>query len=65
MDTEESKLGCIISGRKYKNNTTYGMITQIKTISKKRILLNDKKYICDESILKKINIAIANYLIKN
>ena len=51
------------NAKKYQNNT-YGIITQIKTVSKKRILLNNNKYVCDSSIMSKINTAILNYLIK-
>lgn len=43
----------------------YGMITQIKTISKKRILLNNCKYICEEDILQKIDNELIKYLIHN
>lgn len=49
---------------KYKKNNTYGIVTQIKTISKKRILLNNTKYICNNEIIEKINKAIINYLTK-
>jgi len=52
------------SSNKYKNST-YGVLTQIKTISKKRILLNNTKYICDEDTLKIIDEAIINYLTNN
>ncbi len=62
------KLGNLISKysstNKY-NNTTYAIITQIKTISKKRILLNNKKMTCNDIILTKIDNALANYLIKS
>lgn len=47
---------------KYQNKT-FGIITQIKTISKKRILLNDKKIICDKNIMSQIQKAINDYLI--
>ena len=46
---------------KYKK-TTYACITQIKTISKKRILLNNKRGVCDGKILEKVDKAIINYL---
>lgn len=46
---------------KYQNKT-FGIITQIKTISKKRILLNDKKIICDKSTMDQIERAINDYL---
>lgn len=44
-------------------NITYGMITQIKTISKKRILLNNTKYVCNNTTMKKIKKAIIDYII--
>lgn len=47
--------------QKYQNKT-YGVITQIKTISKKRILLNNKNYICDDAIMEIIKQAIKDYL---
>ena len=61
-------LGNIISknfdiNSKYKNNT-YAYITQIKTISKKRVLLNDKKIICDNETLEKLDEEILKYLTK-
>lgn len=49
------------SSLKYLNNT-YGMITQIKTISKKRILLNNYKYICNKEVLQKIDDELIKYL---
>lgn len=58
-------LGHLIKSEKYQNNITYGIITQIKTISKQRILLNNKKIFCDKELLKKINLAIKNYIIIN
>lgn len=58
-------LGNLISDKtkslKYQNNS-YGIITQIKTISKKRILLNNKKYLCDKGTILKINNAINEYI---
>ena len=51
----------IKTSTKYQTNT-FGMITQIKTVSKKRILLNDRKYICDKETMEKINSALADYL---
>lgn len=46
---------------KYQNKT-YGIITQIKTISKKRVLLNSKKTICDKFTMDKIQNALNDYL---
>ena len=57
------KLDNIIKKEKYKNNINYRIIIQIKTISKKRILLNNIKYVCDDEVMKKINNAIKNYII--
>lgn len=61
-------LGNIISktfnSDKYQN-ITYGAIPQIKTISKKRILLNNTKYTCNEKTLKKIDKSIVEYLTNN
>lgn len=58
-------LGDLVSKKntssKYQNNS-YGIVTQIKTISKKRILLNDKKYICDDKTMAKIKKAINEYI---
>lgn len=51
----------IYNSDKYQS-ITYGAIPQIKTISKKRILLNNTKYICDEKTLKKIDKSIIEYL---
>lgn len=48
---------------KYQNNT-YAYITQIKTISKKRILLNNKKIICDDNTLSLLDKEITEYLTK-
>lgn len=60
-------LGKLISNSfnttKYKK-TTYAYITQIKTISKKRILLNNKKIMCSNDILEKIDNEIIKYLSK-
>lgn len=47
--------------KKY-NLYCYGMITQIKTISKKRIFKEKIKYICNSEILDKIDKCIINYL---
>ncbi len=46
---------------KYQNHT-YGIITQIKTISKKRILLNNNKHFCSKEVMNKINKALKEYL---
>lgn len=46
------------------DNETYAIITQIKTISKKRILENDNRLICSEEILTKLDNAIKDYLTK-
>ena len=51
----------IFNSDKYQN-ITYGAIPQIKTISKKRILLNNTKYTCNEKTLKKIDKSIVEYL---
>ena len=48
--------------KKY-NLESYAFITQIKTISKKRIFNdNIKKYVCDDYILDKLDNAIKEYL---
>lgn len=49
---------------KYQNNT-YAIITQIKTVSKKRVLENDNKLICSKNRLKKIDEAVKEYLTKD
>jgi len=59
-------LGNILSdmyskGSKYSCNNSYAMLTQIKSISKKRILLNSKNYICDKTTLNKLNKEIKKY----
>lgn len=46
---------------KYSTNKSYAMLTQIKTISKKRVLPNSKIYVCDKIILNKLNKAIKSY----
>lgn len=51
------------SSSKYKNDS-FAIITQIKTVSKKRVLENDNKIICSENILSKLDNAIKNYLTK-
>ena len=50
----------ITSSNKYQN-TTYGIITQIKTISKERILMNKKKEICDKNRMDIIKSKLKNY----
>lgn len=50
-----------ITGSKY-DNSTYGIVTQIKTISKERILLNNIKHVCDSKILRIIDNHIIAYL---
>lgn len=47
------------------NQYCYGIITQIKTISKKRIFKDKIKYICNSEILNKIDKCIINYLTNN
>ena len=44
------------------NLNCYGMITQIKTISKKRIFKDNIKYICKSDILDKIDKSVIEYL---
>ncbi len=46
------------------NLDCYAMITQIKTISKKRVFNRKNQYICDSNILNKLDIAIKEYLTK-
>ena len=46
---------------KYSCNNSYAMLTQIKTVSKKRILPNSKNYICDKNILNELNKEIRKY----
>lgn len=45
------------SSSKYKNNS-FAIITQIKTISKKRVLENNNKIMCSENVLSKLDKAI-------
>lgn len=47
--------------KKY-NLYCYGIITQIKTISKQRVFKDKIKYICNSEILNKIDKCIINYL---
>ena len=54
-------INSITSSNKYQN-TTYGIITQIKTISKERILINKKKEICDKKRMEIIRCKLKNYL---
>lgn len=49
---------------KYKNDS-FAIITQIKTVSKKRVLENDNKIICPKNILSKLDNAIKDYLTKS
>lgn len=42
----------------------YGVLTQIKTISKKRVFLTKYKYVCNEQILNKIDDNIKRYYTK-
>lgn len=51
------------SSSKYKNNS-FAIITQIKTISKKRVLENNNKIMCSENVLSKLDKAIKSYLTK-
>lgn len=46
------------------DNETYAIITQIKTVSKKRVLENDNKLICSKKVLTKLDDAIKDYLTK-
>lgn len=58
-------LGNLISDKNQSlkhQNYSYGIITQVKTVSKKRILLNNKKYFCDEETILKIKSAINEYI---
>lgn len=47
------------------NLECFGFLTQIKTISKKRIYKDKFTYICDCQILDKIDIGIKNFLTKH
>ena len=60
----ESLISGDFSSTKYQN-TTYAYITQIKTISKKRILYSNKRIICGDDVLEKIDKEIIKYLTKS
>ncbi len=65
--TKNVYLGNLISSisenDKYKGKT-YGCITQIKTVSKKRILFNKRRKICNQEIFEIIDNALIKYLTK-
>lgn len=50
-------------GNKY-NKNTYALITQITTISKKKIFADNIKCHCDKEILEKLNLEIIEFLTK-
>lgn len=47
------------------NRECYGMLTQIKTISKKRVFETNFRYVCTSEILNKIDREIIKYLTKS
>ena len=56
----------VIPNTKRYNLDCYAFITQIKTISKKRIFNDNlEKYVCNDKILDKLDIAIREYLTHN
>jgi mRNA-degrading endonuclease toxin of MazEF toxin-antitoxin module len=46
---------------KYQNCQSYALLTQIKTVSKQRILLNNKISVCDKSTMNRLNKILHKY----
>lgn len=59
-------LGNILTSfnKNYRNCSTYALITQITTISKKKIFQNNVKYYCTKELLDILNLEIINFLTK-